>query len=89
MTRKQVEATKWAKAVKTLFPARYEEVIDIAVNKDSIFIIYQANVEFEKCWVISYSNSPESIYEIWMNVFKTKKTAVEFCRKMGWKIKKG
>lgn len=76
---------KW---LKSIHPALRDEVIkrvEVAGFSVNIYWSNEANIKGE--WVVADSNVyfGEPDY-FWLECFKNRKSAVDFCKEIGWKI---
>jgi hypothetical protein len=78
-----IEKTYWAKQFKKECYYFYNEAIEYASNKDTIYEIYKSNDLGYYMWHICVKNS-----DFWMCSFKTKKECEILCKKMNWNIDK-
>lgn len=84
MTKRELEKTEWAKIFKRECPIDYQEALKLALLGDKLEVSIRKGVftEKDKHWEIIIAAD----WDFTMYITRTKKEAVEFCKKMRWKI---
>lgn len=73
---------KWKQEFKRECPQDFEAAVAYAGDPAIEMEIYKSDETGEKLWAISPANT-----DMWMCAFPTKKAAVSFCKKIGWRLK--
>ena len=81
MTKQHLEKTRWAKVFKKEDPINYNRALVYALDDPLYVSLYKNDELGEMVWAINVYNT-----EFWMDAKKTKKEAINLCKKMGWEI---
>lgn len=81
MTKEELEKTEWAIEYKKCGSPSYYIALRYASQTPLFVNIYRTDESGEMVWAIQVDGDT-----FWMDAKKTKKEAINLCKKMGWKI---
>ena len=81
MTREEIEKTAWAQRYRQECPDSYQEAVEYATCEGMHVDVYQTNVSGIKKWIIEIDG-----IDFCLDIFPTKKQAMNLCKEMKWKV---